>query len=71
MSKLIVAQLTRTDYDLELSTEYDAASREQANELARSFVTWWDGDHGKGEDGVARNVLVLGGDGKMLLTQRI
>ncbi|MFE9679386.1 hypothetical protein ACFYO5_35640 [Streptomyces sp. NPDC006259] len=71
VSKLTVAQLTKTDYDIELTTDYIPASQEQANELARSFVTWWDGDNGRGEDGVARNVLVLGGDGKMLLAQRI
>lgn len=67
---LTVVQLTERDYDVELSTDYPAGPGKPGSEsLARSFVEWWDGDHGRG--GTARNVLVLGADGKRLTAQRI
>ncbi|MFJ6478873.1 MULTISPECIES: hypothetical protein [unclassified Streptomyces] len=67
---LAVAQLTTYDYDVELSTDYSAGSgMPEAESLARSFLEWWDGDHGR--TGTARNVLVLGADGKRLTAQRI
>ncbi|MGZ9928917.1 hypothetical protein ACXNSR_03405 [Streptomyces sp. NC-S4] len=67
---LAVAQLTEHDYDVELGTDYPAGSATPGPEaLARSFVEWWDGDHGRA--GTARNVLVLGADGARLTAQRI
>ncbi|GAA2653661.1 hypothetical protein GCM10010425_79490 [Streptomyces spororaveus] len=67
---LAIVQLTAHDYDVELSTDYSAGSGRPGSEsLAQSFVEWWDGDHGR--DGTARNVLVLGADGKRLTAQRI
>ncbi|MFE3626720.1 hypothetical protein [Streptomyces goshikiensis] len=67
---LTIVQLTERDYDVELSTDYPAGAGKPGSEaLARSFVEWWDGDHGR--DGTARNVLVLGADGKRLTAQRI
>ncbi|MFE3993740.1 hypothetical protein ACFXPW_18955 [Streptomyces goshikiensis] len=67
---LTIVQLTERDYDVELSTDYPAGPGKPGSEsLARSFVEWWDGDHGR--DGTARNVLVLGADGKRLTAQRI
>ncbi|MFD6938536.1 hypothetical protein ACFWAP_20595 [Streptomyces goshikiensis] len=68
---LTVVQLTERDYDVELSTDYPAGppGKPGAESLARSFAEWWDGDHGR--DGTARNVLVLGADGKRLTAQRI
>lgn len=67
---LDVAQLTEHDYDVELSTDYSADSATPESEsLARSFLQWWDGDHGRA--GTARNLLVLGADGKRLTAQRI
>ncbi|MEU0059650.1 hypothetical protein [Streptomyces sp. NPDC006334] len=67
---LVAVQLTEHDYDVELSTDYPAGSGNPGYEsLAHSFVEWWDGDHGR--DGTARNVLVLGADGKRLTAKRI
>lgn len=67
---LAVAQLTEYDYDVELSTDYSTGSEMPESEsLARSFLEWWDGDHGR--QGTARNVLVLGADGKRPTAQRI
>ncbi|MFI5641091.1 hypothetical protein ACIA8H_27280 [Streptomyces goshikiensis] len=67
---LTIVQLTERDYDVELSTDYPAGSGKPGPEsLARRFVEWWDGDHGR--DGTARNVLVLGADGKRLTAQRV
>ncbi|MFJ1616270.1 MULTISPECIES: hypothetical protein [unclassified Streptomyces] len=67
---LATVQLTEQDYDVELSTDYSAGSGNPGSEsLAQSFVEWWDGDHG--QDGTARNILVLGADGKRLTAQRI
>ncbi|MEU9801304.1 hypothetical protein [Streptomyces sp. NPDC051000] len=67
---LTVAQLTEHDYDVELSTDHSAESGKPAAEaLAQSFVEWWDGDHGRA--GTARNVLVLGADGKRPAARRI
>ncbi|MFE3862276.1 hypothetical protein ACFXPT_17830 [Streptomyces goshikiensis] len=68
---LTVVQLTERDYDVELSTDYPAGppGKPGSESLARSFAEWWDGDHGR--DGTARNVLVLGVDGKRLTAQRI
>ncbi|MGY5129864.1 hypothetical protein [Streptomyces nigrescens] len=68
-SKLTTVRLTARDYDIELVTDYGPDHREEAQELARHFVTWWDGDHGG--EGIARNVLVMGGDGRRLLHRRI
>lgn len=68
--KLVTAQLNSSDYDIELATDYPAGSGSGASEaLARSFVEWWDGDHGK--VGVARNVLVLDVNGRRMTAQRI
>ncbi|MFB6809628.1 hypothetical protein [Streptomyces sp. NPDC056387] len=70
VSVLAIAQLTEHDYDVELSTDSHAGSGNPGSEsLAQSFIAWWDGDHGR--DGTARNVLVLGVDGKRLHAQRI
>ncbi|MFE2283910.1 hypothetical protein ACFXDJ_07035 [Streptomyces sp. NPDC059443] len=67
---LATAQLTDHDYDVELSTDYPAGSEDPGpDSLARSFVESWDGDHGRA--GTARNVLVLGVDGKRLAAQRV
>ncbi|MGW6818795.1 hypothetical protein [Streptomyces sp. NPDC055005] len=68
---LVTAQLTRYDYDVELSTDYSAGSpgTPASESLARRFVEWWGGDHGL--PGTARNVLVLAADGKRLTAQRI
>jgi len=67
---LIEVQLTEHDYDVEISTDYPAGSGKSESEtLAHSFVEWWDGDHGR--DGIARNILILGADGKKLTAQRI
>ncbi|MFG2987760.1 hypothetical protein ACGFZK_00275 [Streptomyces sp. NPDC048257] len=67
---LVTVQLTERDYDVELSTDYPAGSGKPGSEaLAHSFVQWWVGDRGR--DGTARNVLVLGADGKRLTAQRI
>ncbi|MFF7534678.1 hypothetical protein ACFZB2_37120 [Streptomyces bobili] len=67
---LVTVQLTEHDYDVELRTDYSAGSGQPGSaSLAQSFVEWWDGDHGR--DGTARNVLVLGADGKRLTAQRI
>ncbi|WP_158820714.1 MULTISPECIES: hypothetical protein [unclassified Streptomyces] len=67
---LFIVRLTAHDYDVELSTDYPAGSGETGSEsLTHSFAEWWDGDHGR--DGTARNVLVLGADGKRLSAQRI
>ncbi|MEV6393542.1 hypothetical protein AB0M39_01965 [Streptomyces sp. NPDC051907] len=71
VSKLTTTQLTQKDYDIELTTDYTPETREQAADLARDFVAWWDGDHGSNKDGTARNVLILGADGERLLHQRI
>jgi hypothetical protein len=67
--QLTTAQLTDTDYDVELTATYTPATQQQAVELARSFSEWWDGDHG--EDGIARNVLVLANDGSRLAAARL
>ncbi|MEJ8651826.1 hypothetical protein WKI65_28000 [Streptomyces sp. MS1.AVA.3] len=69
ISKLTTAQLTKTDYDIELTTTYTPATQRQAGELAKAFVAWWDGDHGN--DGVGRNVLILAGDGTRLTASRL
>ncbi|MGW1765567.1 hypothetical protein ACWCQL_16025 [Streptomyces sp. NPDC002073] len=67
---LTIVQLTEHDYDVELSTDYTAGSGKPGSEsLAQSLIEWWDGD--QGQDGTARNVLVLGADGKRLTAQRI
>ncbi|MFI1652922.1 hypothetical protein ACH4XT_39170 [Streptomyces avidinii] len=67
---LAIVQLTEQDYDVELSTNYSAGSGKPDSEsLAQSFIEFWDGDHGR--NGTARNVLVLGADGKRLAAQRI
>ncbi|MFD4150962.1 hypothetical protein [Streptomyces goshikiensis] len=67
---LATVQLTEHDYDVELSTDYSQGSgKSEAESLARTFIEWWDGDHGR--KGTARNVLVLGADGKRLTAQRI
>ncbi|MFC8920744.1 hypothetical protein ACGF5F_09545 [Streptomyces sp. NPDC047821] len=71
VSQLSTAQLTQRDYDVELTTDYTGANEMQARELARDFVMWWDSDHGVNEDSTARNVLILGHDGKMLVNERI
>ncbi|MGW6928206.1 hypothetical protein ACWGA9_44270 [Streptomyces sp. NPDC054950] len=67
--KLATVQLTDTDYDIELATDYGALPQQQPQMLAQFFVDWWDGDHG--ESGIARNLVILGAGGKRLLTQRI
>lgn len=65
--KLVIAQLTETDYDIELTTDFN--STPDAKALAASFKTWWDGDNG--DEGVARSILVLTAGGKRLCTERI
>ncbi|MFI1175666.1 hypothetical protein [Streptomyces melanogenes] len=67
--KLTTTQLTERDYDIELAADYGPGAGTQPKALAESFAKWWDGDHGRG--GVARNVLILGGDGKRLVAQRL
>jgi hypothetical protein len=67
--KLVTVQLTDTDYDVELATDYGAMPQQQPQTLAQLFVDWWDGDHG--ESGVARNLVIIGTAGNRLLTQRI
>jgi hypothetical protein len=68
-SKLTTAQLTNTDYDIELTTTYTQATQNQAKELAKTFIAWWDGDHGKSS--VGRNVLILASDGTRLAASRL
>ncbi|QIK04828.1 hypothetical protein G7Z12_00900 [Streptomyces sp. ID38640] len=50
-------RLKARDYGIELVTDYGPDDREAAQELARHFVTWRDGDHGA-EDERPRYVSV-------------
>lgn len=70
VNRLTLLELHRSDYDIELATDYSSAGddRSAATKLAQSFVKWWDGDDG---DGTAWNVVVRGTDGEKLATNRL
>lgn len=70
VNRLTLVELHRSDYDIELTTDYPPTRDDHsaATNLAQSFVTWWDGDDG---DGTAWNVVVRGTNGEKLATNRL
>ncbi|MFF8788493.1 hypothetical protein [Streptomyces sp. NPDC015125] len=70
VTRLTLVELHRSDYDIELTTDYPSTGdgRSAAAHLAQSFVKWWDGDEG---DGTAWNVVVRGTGGEKLAVKRL
>ncbi|MFD5399285.1 hypothetical protein ACFWJW_34390 [Streptomyces sp. NPDC127097] len=70
VNRLTFLELHRSDYDIEVTTDYSSTGddRSAATKLAQSFVKWWDGDDG---DGTAWNVVVRGADGEKLAAKRL
>lgn len=64
--RVFTVELTRRDYDIEVSTDY--SSRAEAEKFAGTFVVWWDGDDGPG---VARNLVILDPHDRRIATRRL
>lgn len=67
-SQVILVHLGERDYDVELATTYtDTSAKAEAEQLADTFATWWDGDDG--DNARAWNLIVSTRDGKHLITR--
>ncbi|MCZ1006642.1 hypothetical protein [Streptomyces lydicus] len=64
--RVFTVELTRADYDVEVSTDY--SSRAEAEEFAAAFAQWWDADDGPG---VARNLVILDAGGQRMATEQL
>ncbi|MFJ9832365.1 hypothetical protein ACIRU2_13355 [Streptomyces sp. NPDC101169] len=70
VDRVVLVRLGDRDYDVELTTTYTGGSgRADAERLAGTFATWWDGDDG--DTATAWNLILLGPDGERLTTRSL